>query len=79
MPGDIGGRGSTGATYLPPLVPAVIRNYGMQHPDVILAPPANSTALLIARLGAVIFAERAVPREWRRSGRLLALSGVAFI
>jgi hypothetical protein len=74
-----GGRGSAGATFFHSVVPAVIRNYGMQYPDVIRAPRASSTALLIARLGAVIFAERAAPREWRQSRRLLALSGIAFI
>jgi DNA-binding transcriptional LysR family regulator len=42
--------GSAGATYFHPLIPAVIRNYGMQYPEVILAPRASSTALLIARL-----------------------------
>ncbi len=42
--------GSAGATYFQPLIPAIIREYGMQYPDVILAPQASNTALLVARL-----------------------------
>ena len=42
--------GSAGATYFQPLIPAIIREYGMQYPDIVLAPQASNTALLIARL-----------------------------
>jgi DNA-binding transcriptional LysR family regulator len=44
--------GSAGATYFHPLVPTIIREYGLKYPNVILAPQASNTALLIARLGA---------------------------
>jgi DNA-binding transcriptional LysR family regulator len=42
--------GSAGATYFHPLIPAIIREYGDRYPDIILAPQASNTALLIARL-----------------------------
>jgi DNA-binding transcriptional LysR family regulator len=42
--------GSAGATYFHPLIPAIIREYGMRYPEIILAPQASSTALLVARL-----------------------------
>lgn len=42
--------GSAGATYFHPLIPAIIREYGLKFPDMILTPQAGSTALLVARL-----------------------------
>jgi DNA-binding transcriptional LysR family regulator len=42
--------GSAGATYFHPLIPQIIREYGCKYPDVILAPQASNTALLLARL-----------------------------
>jgi DNA-binding transcriptional LysR family regulator len=42
--------GSAGATYFHPLIPAIIREYRLKYPDVILAPQASNTALLVARL-----------------------------
>jgi DNA-binding transcriptional LysR family regulator len=42
--------GSAGATYFHPLIPAIIREYGRQYPDIVLAPQASHTALLMARL-----------------------------
>jgi DNA-binding transcriptional LysR family regulator len=42
--------GSAGATYFHPLVPQIIREYGLKYPDIALAPQASSTALLLARL-----------------------------
>jgi DNA-binding transcriptional LysR family regulator len=42
--------GSAGATYFHPLIPAIIREYGMRYPDIVLATRASSTALLVARL-----------------------------
>jgi len=44
--------GSASGTYFHPLIPMIIREYEMQYPDVILAPQASHTALLIARLRA---------------------------
>jgi DNA-binding transcriptional LysR family regulator len=44
--------GSAGATYFHPLIPAIIREYGKSYPDIILAPQASNTALLVARLRA---------------------------
>ena len=44
--------GSAGATYFHPLVPTIIREYGMRYPDIIVAPQASNTALLVARLRA---------------------------
>jgi len=42
--------GSAGATYFHPLIPAIIREYGLTYPDIILAPQASNTALLMAQL-----------------------------
>ena len=44
--------GSAGATYFHPLIPAIFREYGMRYPDIVLAPRASNTALLVARLRA---------------------------
>jgi DNA-binding transcriptional LysR family regulator len=44
--------GSAGATYFHPLVPEIIREYGKKYPDIVIAPQASHTALLIARLAA---------------------------
>src|SRR3984893_4466533 len=38
--------GSSGGTYFHPLIPAIIREYGMQYPDIVLFPGASSTPLL---------------------------------
>jgi DNA-binding transcriptional LysR family regulator len=42
--------GSAGATYFHPLIPAIIREYGMRYPDIVIAPHASNTSLLVARL-----------------------------
>jgi DNA-binding transcriptional LysR family regulator len=42
--------GSVGGTYFHPLIPAIIREYRMHFPDVVLFPQASSTSLLVARL-----------------------------
>jgi DNA-binding transcriptional LysR family regulator len=44
--------GSAGATYFHPVIPEIIREYGMRYPDIILAPHASNTSLLVARLRA---------------------------
>src|ERR1700691_4711352 len=44
--------GSSGGTYFHPLVPAIIREYGVHYPNVVLFPQASNTALLIAQLHA---------------------------
>jgi DNA-binding transcriptional LysR family regulator len=44
--------GSSGATYFHPLIPAILREYVRQYPDVVLAPEASNTTMLIARLHA---------------------------
>jgi DNA-binding transcriptional LysR family regulator len=44
--------GSAGATYFHPLIPAIFRDYRLKYPDVILAPQASSTELLVAGLRA---------------------------
>jgi DNA-binding transcriptional LysR family regulator len=44
--------GSSAGTYFHPLIPAIIREYGMHFPDVILHPQAHSTSLMVARLRA---------------------------
>jgi DNA-binding transcriptional LysR family regulator len=44
--------GASGGTYFHPLIPAIIREYGMRYPDVVLFPAASSTPLLVARLRA---------------------------
>jgi DNA-binding transcriptional LysR family regulator len=41
--------GSSGATDFHPLIPAIIREYGMQFPGVDLVPEASNTALMLAR------------------------------
>jgi DNA-binding transcriptional LysR family regulator len=44
--------GSSGGTYFHPLIPAIIREYNVRYPGVILNPQASNTALLLARLRA---------------------------
>ncbi len=44
--------GSSGGTYFHPLVPAIIRAYRADYPDVVLVPQASGTALLTAQLRA---------------------------
>jgi DNA-binding transcriptional LysR family regulator len=44
--------GSSGATYYHPLIPAIIREYGLRYPDVAVVPEDSNTALLLARLRA---------------------------
>jgi DNA-binding transcriptional LysR family regulator len=44
--------GSSGATDFHPLIPAIIREYGTEFPDVDLVPEASNTALMLARLRA---------------------------
>jgi DNA-binding transcriptional LysR family regulator len=44
--------GSAGATYFHPVIPEIIREYRMRYPDIILAPHASNTSLLVARLRA---------------------------
>jgi DNA-binding transcriptional LysR family regulator len=44
--------GSSGGTYFHPLIPAIIREYGTRYPDIVLAPEASNTPLLVARLRA---------------------------
>jgi DNA-binding transcriptional LysR family regulator len=44
--------GSSGGTYFHPLIPAIIREYGMRYPDIVLFPAASNTPLLVARLRA---------------------------
>jgi DNA-binding transcriptional LysR family regulator len=42
--------GSAGATYFHPLIPTIIREYGLKFPDITLATQASNTALLVALL-----------------------------
>ena len=42
--------GSAAGTYFHPVIPATIFEYRQQYPNIILAPQASHTALLIARL-----------------------------
>jgi DNA-binding transcriptional LysR family regulator len=42
--------GSSGGTYFHPLITAVIREYRMRYPDVVMFPQASNTSLLVARL-----------------------------
>ncbi len=42
--------GSSGGTYFHPLIPVVIREFRKQYPDVVLAPEASNTSLLVARI-----------------------------
>ena len=44
--------GSAGGTYFHPLMPAIIREFKMGYPDVVLAPEESNTSLLLARLRA---------------------------
>jgi DNA-binding transcriptional LysR family regulator len=44
--------GSAGATYFHPLIPAIIREFRMHFPDVVMFPRAATTSLLVARLRA---------------------------
>lgn len=44
--------GSSGATYYHPLIPAIIREYGVRYPNVDVVPEDSNTALLLARLRA---------------------------
>lgn len=44
--------GSAGATYFHPLIPAIIREFRKEHPDVVLTPEESNTSLLLARLRA---------------------------
>jgi DNA-binding transcriptional LysR family regulator len=42
--------GSAGAVYFHPRIPAIIRDFKREHPEVILVPEQSNTALLLARL-----------------------------
>jgi DNA-binding transcriptional LysR family regulator len=44
--------GSSGGVYFHPLISAILRDYGMDYPDIALFPAASNTALLVARLRA---------------------------
>ncbi|HTV35257.1 MAG TPA: LysR family transcriptional regulator [Xanthobacteraceae bacterium] len=44
--------GSAGATYFHPLIPAIIREFRKEHPEVILTPEESNTSMLLARLRA---------------------------
>ena len=44
--------GSASGTYFHPLIPAIVREYGMRHPNIVLAPEASHPTLLVARLRA---------------------------
>ncbi len=44
--------GSSSGTYFHPLVLAIIREYRMRYPDIVLAPEDSSTSMLLARLRA---------------------------
>lgn len=44
--------GSASGTYFHPLIPAIVREYGMRYPGIVLAPEASHPALLLARLRA---------------------------
>jgi DNA-binding transcriptional LysR family regulator len=44
--------GSAGATYFHPLIPAIIREFRTNYPDVVMFPQASNTTLLVARLRA---------------------------
>src|ERR1700758_4789189 len=50
--GDIGQLrvGFAGATYFQPLVPAIIREYRIQRPDVVLSPEQSNTPSLVEGL-----------------------------
>lgn len=42
--------GSVGGSYVHPVIPTIIREYGLKYPHVVLAPQASNHALLVARL-----------------------------
>src|SRR5579862_890406 len=42
--------GSAGATYFHPLIPAIVREYRLHYPGVVMFPQASVTSLLVARL-----------------------------
>jgi DNA-binding transcriptional LysR family regulator len=44
--------GSSGATYFNPLIPAIMRAYRKQYPEVVIAPEASNTTMLVARVHA---------------------------
>jgi DNA-binding transcriptional LysR family regulator len=44
--------GSSGGTYFHPLIPSIIRQYGINYPDIVMFPAASNTTLLVARLRA---------------------------
>ena len=44
--------GAGGGTYFHPLIPAIIREYRMRYPDIVLAPETSNSPLLAARLRA---------------------------
>jgi DNA-binding transcriptional LysR family regulator len=44
--------GSAGGTYFHPLLPAIIREFRTNYPDVVMFPQASHTALLVARMRA---------------------------
>lgn len=44
--------GAGGGTYFHPLIPAIIREYRMRYPDIVLAPETSNSPLLVARLRA---------------------------
>lgn len=44
--------GSSGGTYFHPLIPTIIREYGMKYPDIVIAPEASNSALLVAQVRA---------------------------
>jgi DNA-binding transcriptional LysR family regulator len=44
--------GSAGATYFHPLIPAIIREFSKEYPEVVLVPEESNTSLLLARLRA---------------------------
>ena len=44
--------GAGGGTYFHPLIPAIIREYRMRHPDIILAPETSNSPMLVPRLRA---------------------------
>ena len=69
--------GSSAGTYFHPLIPAIIREYGMHFPDVILHPQAHSTSLMVARLRAVARVVRCShgPRHRRDFGECCRTQG----
>ncbi len=60
--------GFSGGTYFHPLIPAIIREYRTDYPDVILFPQVSGTAFLTVQLlaGQIDIAFRpAADRRWR--------------